>query len=134
MINEKYEGTDKIIEVGDRVMYGGEVTEIVDINLYERLSNDYKLGNSVWLVTKGSLQYIGGKTPHKHRDLIIAWANGVEIEYLTVDGTWDSMFSPIWNPLWEYRIKPSKSPKQLHKERIQKEMEKLAKDLEALDI
>ena len=48
-------------------------------------------------------------TPHKHRDVIIAWANGEEIEFKTTD---ECLWRPVdWaNPVWfegyEYRIKP----------------------------
>lgn len=53
--------------------------------------------------------------PHKHKDLIIAWANGAQIQV----HTWRETFTgrePFWNdvpnnqpdwcPLKEYRIKP----------------------------
>lgn len=45
---------------------------------------------------------------HKHADLIIAWANGAEIQAYR-DGTWidwDSPYGPTWDPGILYRIKP----------------------------
>jgi hypothetical protein len=45
------------------------------------------------------------KKPHKHRDLIIAWANGAEIQYKP-QNTWIDLSSPSWNYSFEYRIKP----------------------------
>jgi hypothetical protein len=56
---------------------------------------------------------------HVHADLIIAWANGAEIQYYD-DGTWVDIETPSWkhqgqwfdcnNPTWDenakYRIKP----------------------------
>ena len=69
--------------------------------------------------------------PHKYRDVFNALANGLEVEVKCFN-EWHTMCLN-----GEYRIKPtapSKSSKQLEKERIQKEMEKLAKDLEALDV
>lgn len=48
-------------------------------------------------------------TPHKHRDVIIAWANGEEIEHLDEQGwfVWDSSvgFTPDFN-CGNWRIKP----------------------------
>ena len=53
-------------------------------------------------------------TPHKHRDVIIAWANGEEIE-----GKWqkewtlvDPMYAPQFDPDREYRIKPKRVKKE----------------------
>ena len=47
---------------------------------------------------------------HKHADLIIAWANGAEIELLREDGTWLYAKYPSWIPEREYRIKPEPKP------------------------
>jgi hypothetical protein len=45
------------------------------------------------------------KQPHKHRDLIIAWANGEKIQYY--DEGWEDCFEdPCWDEYTEYRIKP----------------------------
>ena len=136
MINEKYEGTDKLIELGDTVMYNGEMDKIIGVETYDRSYNDYILESGGY-VEYYTLEYLAIK-PHKHRDLIIAWANGAEIECLMGDTWYDREAEPpVWIPTRTYRIKPTappKSPKQLEKERIQKEMEKLTKDLEALDV
>lgn len=53
-------------------------------------------------------------TPHKHANLIKAWADGAKIEMLTNDyspegdygNSWKPVNIPSWNPLLEYRIKP----------------------------
>ena len=52
-------------------------------------------------------------TPHKHRDVIISWANGEEIEY------WNDSFSewreddwPRWYEHLNYRIKPKRVKKE----------------------
>ena len=54
-------------------------------------------------------------TPHKHRDVIIAWANGEEIEHLDEQGwfVWDSSvgFTPDFN-CGNWRIKPKIVKKQ----------------------
>ena len=49
------------------------------------------------------------KTPHKHADLIKAWADGAEIEIKTEDGRWDAAY-PSWQSFFEYRIKPEPKP------------------------
>lgn len=49
------------------------------------------------------------KTPHKHADLIKAWADGAEIEIKTEDGRWAAS-SPSWQSFLEYRIKPEPKP------------------------
>lgn len=49
--------------------------------------------------------------PHKHRDLIIAWADGAEIEYRPVDHPdWHSNPYPTWDGPGEYRIKQQPKP------------------------
>lgn len=47
--------------------------------------------------------------PHKHAELIKAWADGAEIEVKKPDG-WEIRFSPKWHPDNEYRIKPEPNP------------------------
>lgn len=44
-------------------------------------------------------------TPHKHRDLIIAWANGETIEVYS-NGRWEVTLDPVWIPSVKYRVKP----------------------------
>lgn len=44
---------------------------------------------------------------HKHADLIIAWANGAEIEFRqSVSQAWVLVRDPVWAERTEYRIKP----------------------------
>jgi len=49
------------------------------------------------------------KTPHKHKDLIIAWANGAEIECGSSIAGW-GYCTPEWDVRCEYRIKPEPKP------------------------
>lgn len=50
-------------------------------------------------------------TPHKHAELIHAWADGSEIEVWNEDaGRWEETICPIWNIKAEYRIKPEPKP------------------------
>ena len=51
------------------------------------------------------------KTPHKHAELIKAWADGAEIECKQIeDGNWLSVSQPAWDKASEYRIKPEPKP------------------------
>lgn len=54
--------------------------------------------------------------PHKHAELIKAWADGAEIEFLNdYTGKWININNEkepyvIWNELVQYRIKPEPKP------------------------
>lgn len=48
--------------------------------------------------------------PHKHAELIKAWADGAEIEWLNRDGSWLFVNSPGWGANEEYRIKSEPKP------------------------
>lgn len=46
-------------------------------------------------------------TPHKHAELIKAWADGAKIQFfdlMTMD--WQDTNNPMWRTHYEYRIKP----------------------------
>jgi hypothetical protein len=49
---------------------------------------------------------------HKHADLIIAWANGAEIQKLDEDWhtEWFTIETPTWDEHTEYRLAPVKQP------------------------
>lgn len=47
------------------------------------------------------------KKPHKHAELIKAWADGAEIEYLGCVGEWYPKSNPLWSDNMTYRIKPT---------------------------
>lgn len=44
-------------------------------------------------------------TPHKHAELIKAWADGAEIQIEASEERWVDNY-PLWNPSFKYRIKP----------------------------
>ena len=48
------------------------------------------------------------KTPHKHAELIKAWADGAEIEVKDT-GIWHTIKMPMWDGD-NYRIKPEPKP------------------------
>ncbi len=49
------------------------------------------------------------KTPHKHAELIHAWADGAEIEF-RVCNDWRRITAPSWDQTGDYRIKPEPKP------------------------
>ena len=49
--------------------------------------------------------------PHKHAELIKAWADGAEIQWKHDGCTdWQDTIKPDWNPDANYRIKPEPKP------------------------
>jgi hypothetical protein len=51
------------------------------------------------------------KTPHKHAELIKAWADGAEIQFrFPCDLKWTDTKTPSWDGIAEYRIKPEPKP------------------------
>lgn len=49
--------------------------------------------------------------PHKHADLIKAWADGAEIEYFNSGySKWVLCALPNWGGIGDYRIKPEPKP------------------------
>ena len=58
--------------------------------------------------------------PHKHAELIKAWADGAEIQWKHDGCTdWQDTIKPDWNPDANYRIKPEPKPDVDVKEHIQ---------------
>ncbi len=85
-----------------------KVTSISPCGGYLRV-NDESKGTSV-----GSFKVVDVSKHHKHRDLILAWADGAEIQYLGDRGNWINIETPSWVVNTEYRIKP-KEPTELEK-------------------
>lgn len=49
------------------------------------------------------------RQPHKHAELIKAWADGAKIQCRGPEtGTWVDIQTPNWNTTSEYRLKPEK--------------------------
>lgn len=44
--------------------------------------------------------------PHKHCEVIKAWAEGKEIQCATDEGQWFDTVDPVWDDNLQYRIKP----------------------------
>jgi hypothetical protein len=53
--------------------------------------------------------------PHKHAELIKAWADGAMIEArFAPDGKWVYLPNPNWDAFFEYRIRPEPQPDITH--------------------
>lgn len=52
-------------------------------------------------------------TPHKHAELIKAWADGAKIQGMYGNGTWCDVDTPGWRVDRQYRIKPEPKKVQL---------------------
>ena len=53
------------------------------------------------------------KQPHKHKDVIIAWANGEQNEYYSgCNEARREIDSPSWHELDKYRVKPKEVTRQ----------------------
>jgi hypothetical protein len=63
--------------------------------------------------------------PHIHKDLIIAWANGADIEVSCGDGAFYEISNPQWLDTLEYRIKPTKTSLQIEIEELEAKLVKL---------
>jgi hypothetical protein len=50
------------------------------------------------------------KTPHKHAELIKAWADGAKIQYRDESWGWTTVNNPMWVPDMFYRIQPEPKP------------------------
>ena len=46
--------------------------------------------------------------PHKHAEVIKAWADGAEIQCRTSTQGWFDCEEPLWKEKCEYRVKPAK--------------------------
>lgn len=70
--------------------------------------------------------------PHKHADIIKAWADGAEVEFRAREAyVWSSARYPNWNEALEYRVKPT-NPNADKISEIEEKMRKLADELKEL--
>ena len=118
---------------GDKVQKfeGGEIYVV------ERVEPEGSIGSRVWF-TKGTwlnskyLRLAYPNPPHKHAEVIKAWADGAEIEGQNPDGSWRIITSPQWFRENKYRIKPQKSEKELKIEELEKQARDLADQIAKL--
>jgi hypothetical protein len=72
--------------------------------------------------------------PHKHCEMIKAWADGAVIEVLMGGDRWVLAYQPSWKRGFTYRVKPEKTEAELEKESIIKEMDALKVRLDKLEV
>ena len=127
---------DKVVCVSHkhgRFTEGAEYTLIrVGSNLRIKSLGDTWTGDSAkFELVKPAISY--PNPPHKHAELIKAWADGADIEiYITVTGAWQASPSPSWVKSHTYRIKPTKSAKDVKLEKLEANMRKLADEIKEL--
>jgi len=49
-------------------------------------------------------------TPHKHAEIIKAWADGAIVQYSGIAGQWITLNDPCFSAEGAYRIKPEPKP------------------------
>lgn len=122
------------VKVGDKLYTrGGFIAEVIgldtDSHLYPYLiesttsstlysvseeGNAFSGSSSVYDIVAFAPGYGNQVTmnkPHKHKDLIIAWANGAEIEFFDdLSRRWYYTDRPVWGDHTQYRIKPEPKP------------------------
>lgn len=104
---------------------------------YIQTWSDMKITHGCDIDSGIGLSEIYTNPPHKHCELIKAWADGavIEVESTGESDVWikcASSNNPEWRNTCNYRIKPEKTVNQLEIERIESEMRKLADDLKAI--
>lgn len=125
---------DKLIcidSVGSPFMIGGTYT----FNRYDGDNFVYVKGELNSYSINRFRKAIPVLIQHRHRDVIIAWANGEIVQHCGTDiwTTWD--FGPNFTPQWhigKWRVKPKVSEFDLQIQKIQDKMDALNKELETL--
>tara|TARA_R110000772_G_scaffold129472_2_gene237618 strand:+ start:33381 stop:33815 length:435 start_codon:yes stop_codon:yes gene_type:complete len=104
----------------------------IQLNYYK--GGSHKLANLVLVET---VKPTYPNPPHKHAELIKAWADGAEIEVEVTVGC--GRYVPLAKankPLWlldrAYRIKPTKTAKDVKLEELEANMRKLADEIKEL--
>ena len=117
----------------------GDIVEVTDAGgISGGRFNANKEGERCWILDEWASLVEAKPTypnpPHKHREVIIAWANGADIEYKhSAFADWDRAATPIWSGHVAYQVKPSKTPQELkilELEQQSRKLEKQAKELQ----
>lgn len=105
------------------------------IAIYNDFGQRFMYPETLFDLDTPKVSYPTPNPPHKYKDLIIAWANGAEIEFSSNHyDNWAKVGdSPAWNKDYQYRIKPSKSEKQLLKEELQAKAQELLDKIKELE-
>ena len=109
----------------------GTITK-VDFGTFYKLDNE---GHCCYL-GEGDLRAYSPypNPPHKHAELIKAWADGAEIEYKGFNNVWKSASAVCvqWSNSTHYRIKPQKTAKDTELEELEAKARQLADEIKEL--
>lgn len=135
------------IQVGDKVLvtetaasgslHRGYTGVVTSVNPSGSVTVDNSETGRFWDYNNngGKLEILKRKypnPPHKHAEVIKAWADGADIEFRGNRGKWESIPEPSWGPSFEYRVKPQLSPQEIEKLLILEEIAKLQGRLDKL--
>jgi hypothetical protein len=133
----KFKDGDVVVRVDGEFFGSGCHEAIVS---YESYAENYVLQGedgvfSGWFLEAHELeaQPTYPNPPQKHREVIIAWANGADIEYKhSAFANWDRAATPVWSSHVKYRVKPTKTPQELKLEQLEKQAKELQKTIQEL--
>jgi len=129
---KKFKAGDKVVRTGmtRRGIQCGKEYEIYSM----MSSGDLYLKGHSFLCHESQFNFVPEypNPPHKHADIIIAWAKGAEIEYYESTGNWILTDRPCFSDVEKYRIKPSKSDKDIKIEELEEKLLSIHKELGTL--
>jgi hypothetical protein len=130
-------------KVGDRLLRTVEGPSADGVTVGETVVVRSLVGNGMFQIVGGAFdhdqenyRHAYPNPPHKHAELIKAWADGADIQRYSEGGVcWVDLKRPVWDSSNGYRIKPTEpSPAEKERDEIRVEMERLTKRLEALEV
>ena len=122
----KFKVGDMLVRVDNNSSWApaGWCVELKEVGFYiDKNGCRTVLIDSLWKLVSPKAKKILNP-PHVHKDLIIAWANGAEIQFELPDG-WLYESTPSWFPEYIYRIKPTKTSIELKIEKCEAKLAKL---------
>ena len=135
-------GNSKKFKVGDlvKVLYAsnnesylraGNVHKVLEVNPDNSL--EFCHNDCYWSSDQFQLveDVCPTNPPHEHAELIKAWADGADIQGNSA-GHWYNILVPCWGNGAGYRIKPTKSAKDIKLEELEANMRKLADEIKEL--
>lgn len=89
----------------------GKTYEVTDVlGNHVKILGCSRLGQPIWFKEK-CFAFPYPNPPHKHAELIKAWADGAEVEVEdAITGVWRYTQFPNWSKASVYRIKPQPNP------------------------
>ena len=101
----KFKAGDKIIKVsGSGTLPIGTVVESCGCNDIKHTMGVTYIDTNEWEL------HTYPNPPHKHAELIKAWADGATIEHQGEVDVWNEVLFPAWHHTAHYRIKPTPPP------------------------